>query len=88
MEKLQVEIKSHECQLKDADAAREKITKLKLQNARLLEACILLKEEVSSLQAKVNRFSSSEMDNMTLQVHIEAMESQLQEENLWMQELL
>ncbi len=61
---------------------------LKQQNSLLLEARILLQEEVTGLQAKLVKYSCSQADSMALQVRVEAMEAELQEESLRMQELI
>jgi hypothetical protein len=54
----------------------------------LSEAKILLQEEVTGLQAKLDKYSASQADSMALKVRVEAMESELQEESLRMQELI
>lgn len=40
------------------------------------------------MQSKLTKYSASQADNMALLVRVEAMESELQEESLRMQELL
>ena len=52
------------------------------------EARILLQEEVAGLQAKLDKFSSAQADSISLKVRVEAMEVELQEESLRMQELI
>lgn len=64
------------------------LQELKQQNSLLSEARILLQEELSGLQAKLTKYSASQADNMALKVRVEAMEVELQEESLRMQELL
>ena len=61
---------------------------LKQQNSLLSEARLLLQEEVTGLQAKLDKYSTSQGENMALKVRVEAMETELQEESLRMQELL
>ena len=61
---------------------------LKQQNSLLSEARILLQEEVAGLQAKLDKFNSSQADSIALKVRVEAMEMELQEESLRMQELI
>ncbi len=43
---------------------------------------------MTGLQAKLEKYSSSQADNVALQVRVEAMEMELQDESLRMQELL
>ena len=64
------------------------LQELKQQNSLLSEARILLQEEMSSLQSKLEKYSSSQADNVALKVRVEAMEAEQQEESLRMQELL
>ena len=61
---------------------------LKQQNSLLSEARILLQEEVAGLQAKLDKSNSSQADSIALKVRVEAMEMELQEESLRMQELI
>lgn len=43
---------------------------------------------MGSLQSKFSKSSSAQDDNITLKVQVEAMESELQEESLRMQDLI
>ena len=43
---------------------------------------------MASLQSKLSRYSSAQDDSIALKVQVEAMESELQEESLRMQELI
>lgn len=88
MEKLETEMRSQEQQLEDVDAARKKIMELKQQNALLSEARVLLQEEVSSFQNKMEKLNDLQAENAALKVRVDAMDQEVKEESLRMQELL
>ena len=64
------------------------IQELKQQNTLLSETNVLLQEEVTSFQNKLENLSEMEVETVALKVRVDSLETENQEESLRMHDLL